>query len=570
MSDTAEQTVAKLQAKLAAINDQNRDQKARAQGLYNLAESCAQGHKFVTIGELRTHYEGAGEKGGKQASDRSVAVQAKFKESSFLVFRTAEPQEVKAGMYKLSDLVTVTGSDAGRSANQEHRFACMCTIRKQQISANVMFPDIYDLYSQSDKPTDLENPNVEEMIRHANIDSGGVDRALRMANVRSMDNFLGYVRLQMEFGATDPRLLVTTLHETRRATVRVKGEGESAMSQQEVFEQKFKEALKPGGGPTEQIDRPGMIGRFLDFVKGKQEVVDGDLMEPTQPITFADLYPLLRFELTRVVSTAVRQYTAEDMYDNPEQRDKLQLDIQRHMSESLKKYGLALTRVSALQFVSEGYQEKLDAAAELALRRQLLDLQRNAAEARADQLKIEAQVQEAEIARDQSVGVRRAQAATAINDERLTGKLSMDARQADADRRKRIADAQAEADAFKAGFEVYTMVNDYKAKQLADQRRQLAELPADKLLPILMAENPALQQAFVAAQQAKSGDERFAAEVRIRNEMSAMHREHGGNLQALMLEAAKQVGHVTGKLLEGKREPGSQVDVKLIEPDGRR
>ncbi|HWE01600.1 MAG TPA: hypothetical protein VG326_04255 [Tepidisphaeraceae bacterium] len=538
-------------------------QAERAQGLFNEAVDCAEGLTRVSVGKLHTHYYGS--------DDRNVPVQAKFKERSFLISaHLAEPQELKAGLYKLSELVAVTSS--GRAApDRQHRFACMCTIPNQQIATTLLFPDISALYANSTMPTDLQN--FRELRKSdVKLKVSGVERALRTTDIRSNDNFLGWVRLQIEFSPKDPRLLVAALQEARRVDGSIGGE---AKTQQEVFEDRFRGKIdESGGSATFTTSRPGMIGWFLDHVKGKQEFVDGKLMEPTQTITFADLYPLLRFELMRVVSTAVRQCSAEGMYNDEKVQVDLQRDIQNRMGVTLQKYGLEMTRVSAFQFVSEAFQEKLELAEEVEKSRGLKELMSGKVDIDIEALEIRDKFLKAKIQSDHVLKIAELKNESVVEDQKLTGEISRQQQKDAAERKKKLLDTDvdlqnrsAELEFAKKNFEMYRLVNDYKAEKDHQRREQLAALPADKLLPMLMLENPALQEAFIAAKRAESTSDRVDAERRIRDEMMALNREHGGNLHELMVEAAKQIGHVTGKLLENKERPKEMRIVEIEQKD---
>jgi hypothetical protein len=631
MSQTNEETQTQNAAPQPQLTENEQKERAALQGLLNEAVNYAARHSALTIGRLETHYEGVAEE--------KVPIQAKFKESSFLVMRDGPAKELRAGTHKVGELVTVAGVDHGKQSDRQHRFACICSIPKASFTAPVMFPDLFDIFAQADIPLDLSTTDYKKLIeqakvKRADIFFSSIARAEQLASMRSSDNYQGSVRLQLEFRVVDAALFVQALQDSRADTVG---------SQQEQFEQTFADRLagksgQPGAepptpeppsppappaggvlaggllgatigkiaqavrgsdevqsGPTVKVSRGGPFGFVLDALKGKREGINAKLLEPKQPITFAHLYQMLRFELTRVVANGVRQYTVEDLYDNPERKEHLQRDIQQSLNgATLSRIGLELTRVVALQFVSEAYQRRVNAKQALSENQDRLEALRQDAGLLKDFSNIETDRDKALNANKRLLELDGIKGAAEIEDVRQDADMLLKAkREAAAREQERLAKSAARerdrldqeaalaaqrgeltfaAEAFehfknakRFEHEMESLRRREQAELQAASRRELAAIDVEKLLPILMAENPALQQAFVAAKNAENANDRFAAERQIRDEMTAMHQTHGANLQALMLEAAKQVGHVTGKMVEGKKEQRDALVVTRVD-----
>jgi hypothetical protein len=143
MSQTNEETQTQNAAPQPQLTENEQKERAALQGLLNEAVNYAARHSALTIGRLETHYEGVAEE--------KVPIQAKFKESSFLVMRDGPAKELRAGTHKVGELVTVAGVDHGKQSDRQHRFACICSIPKASFTAPVMFPDLFDIFAQADR-----------------------------------------------------------------------------------------------------------------------------------------------------------------------------------------------------------------------------------------------------------------------------------------------------------------------------------------------------------------------------------------------------------------------------------
>ena len=553
------------------------------QAIYNAALAIAQQQSKLPIGKVQTRYFGKDEAGAAVAAPagdgRELPVRLQPTHKSFLLTaHDPTPVPISAGEYRLTELVY---SETGRrDKTDQHRFACTCSLASRPISTTVSFPDLQHLFEYANVPQG--SASLDQLDRMApdkfsqSFTPDTVMRALNAAGIRSQDNFLGRVTVQLVLEVVDPQRLVATLQETQRTAGKGGGAGQGSLS--EVQARKFQQTatadnVMVGGRRRKLFER--MLG-----LKDEAALVNSELLEPTETITFADLYPHVRFEMMRVIAMVIGTTRADDLYTNPNAQRDLEDEIKRQMSQTLEAQGLALSRVSALQFLSDRFESKLKLEEEVAFEDNVAGLKRRAMENARDLAEAEldhtgsfdrARLEQERLTDAQKSRLLDQQQAADVQRRQLAEEADRDRRVRDAsadvqiDRERRSLDHEErlrELEYARVGLELHRERRRIDADIAADRARLLAEMPPDRLLLILIDQNPSLQQAFIAAKQAEGHQERAEAEKMIVAEITRLEGEHRGDTQQLLVEAIKQIGPVTGHLIDAQR--GNRRDARPV------
>jgi len=539
------------------LNENQLEEKAESQKIINEATLIAQQQAKTILAKIQTQYLG-GEK-----ENQPVRVQ-QMQRAFLYTAHESQPKMLRAGQHQISTLVVSEKDNIHSDKARLHEFACVCTVSDRPIRTSIILPDANYLRQYGEFPEGVSEQNS------ALVDLSGVQRAISGVGIRTSDNYLGTVRMQLELTPGDPSKLIEELKNAQ-------DDRNPNASKLEAYEQEFKKQIDRKDKTGEQVkvtaSRGGTIGKILDFMGGKKSLIDGRLLEPVKKVSFADLYPQLRFELMRVVATAVRNYAAEDLYDRLETRTNVEQDIKEHMGQTLDFFGLELTRVSAFEFHSLNYEKKLNIREKVSLERDLNEEKQSYYDGQKqsrrldsddtkDQMAVQGEIDRAKIEQNILNDAEQQK----LLDQQHQARLAQEGLTHQAKEQKRLESAQTDSKIMREeiatqreALELYREKLAIKAHFEQERVKMLSDIPADKLLPIIADRNPALKQALIAAQQADSAEARIEAERRLAQEISSIQSINQQNQWELMKVAAEQIGHVTGKLVSPSQSEPKQL-----------
>jgi hypothetical protein len=502
-------------------------QQANRFGLKRRAEQTREAHAAITLARFEV-LSAEGTDAG-QRPPRRVRVQ-RGERTVLLSPTTAQPRELSPGVYTVANLF-VPGRDS--TSAEQHQLAICCTVSELPVTATFVLPDHLSLEELEETPDERE--------------------ALKSLSVRTSNGILGAVRVQISLRVQSPRRLIHSLgtdHLDRHLPE----------TEQKVLDQR--PHLEPGRGIVGATVHAGMalLSRLL-LRKGPPEPLEPELWTRARSLTIADVYPRIRHELLSVIRATVHQETAASLYDTVEVRERVQQDIQRYLAETLDDFGLAVDRVSAFQFFSPDYEELLENRGKLAIAaEELVDVRTHVA----------VQDEYREINKGKAIKDAAAEGEVKrhldehkdADEDRRRGRegkqraFDRDQREADEGQEVRSMLARGQA-ALQLAGQLQQMNLEAQEKQRdAEHRRKLEVLrlmagrPPEEQLVLALSYDSQLQHAFVAAQQARSEQEKLAMAQRFQDQLVAVYGQQSGQVNTLLLEAARQLGAVAVKRVE--------------------
>jgi hypothetical protein len=458
-----------------------------------------------------------------------------------------EPESLGPGAYKVATILA-RKEDAGKrgasAGSVAQEFLCVCTVEPEQVySATFVLPD---------------RNHVRESLSDEKVTVADMETALRSAGLRTADDLLGWVTVQMELRIVSaPKLL-----------------GAFGADHLERPADRPPEAPPAGKKDLENIDvsespgesRWGQFWSWLGWLTPSP-----NLHVELKDFTLADLYPRIRPELVRVIAASIRNLSAEELRGAGavDVRERVERDIQRDMNQTLQQLGIQITRVCAFDFRCSDYEQYRDALGQASLEQKMVEAvarEVEAQKARNDILKSlnEQQItHEGELARvelleqaktnleedrmnaDRAARLRAEQAKQAEHELRLeeAKAQAVRARQLDDLRQIKAIEEQSAAAQHSREMEVFRLVMD---------------LPMDKAQFLLAAKYRHLVDAIKSRNQ-----EQMAQQLL---QMSTTDKEQ---LQKLLIEFIKQTGHVAGKLLDANSGVKEEVvTVRQLPADG--
>ena len=454
-----------------------------------------------------------------------------------------EPRVLEPGRYSVANLL-INNRDTAESQS----WVCVCTVDDLPKMATFVLPDESSL-----------------------VDNADMGSALVSLALRTSDNLRGGVRLQMSLACEDPVKLLRTFGDDHLGGIRHGEEGE----QKPTFRVDEHVRRTP---PAEEKPRFLSWRWVRNLFGGGEPPKPGEEREyavQVRSFTVADLYPRIRLELAGVIRASIRNITAQELYDTVDVRNRVQEDIQRDMAATLETFGMKIDRVSAFQFLSPEYERLLEGRGKIAIDKQRLTDRREEVAIQLKNREFEEELVKDNLTRTGTLDRHKATEGGKTEQHEATeeGKTrdvqdqvkaqdairrrGMEVAEKDHARAQQLLDERQaqllQMEKAQAALDLHNQMREDEHRRALEQIKVYAELPVDKLLQVAMIQHPHLVQAFVAAQQAQGFHEQIKLHDEFRRQLEALFGKNSEQTHKLLIEAAKQLGHVFGKRLQGKK-----------------
>lgn len=505
---------------------------------------------------------------------------------TFVVSQMHRMVVLQPGQYDASQLALGGLVKASVGATAETRPVFLCTVSQRPIVTTFFLPDYDALMGESgDTPVPGQG-------------KWDVEGAIQQLSLRTADNLMGGASAQMVLRCTNPAQLLDMFINRKLSELSVEERGRlGLLSEEQQASLTDDQRLAWGIPKTKPKQRyEGLFGKYIGLpVKAFWQTVFGGAAESSLfpqavKISMLDFYRQIRMEFAAAITEAIRNDTAEQLYNTVELRERIGDDIQRVMSQSFEMYGLKIERVSAFRFICPKYEEVLKRRGDIALDREQLadrkkemdighEQRRMAVEEARDVSTVETELQ-TQLASDEALLERhklkearetehdrdllraeQLQRQLALDAEAHRAKLEMEEQQHELEMRKerRRLELQAEKMRMALGFQQQALEMQNQQQNVLLERRikmleQYARLPKESILTIALAENPQLAAAYAASVQAQSQQEQLQMQEKFRTELSQAYAGNNAQFSRLLQEAVKQWGqYQAAKVLEKGR-----------------
>lgn len=460
-------------------------------------------------------------------------------EWTVLLIDGKEPRQLSPGRYDASQ-------DPGfRAMLAEGRGLAMmvCRVRRNVASFPIVVPDAKRL-REGDRKTELT-----------------ADATNLVDAIVTVDGFHGGIELLLSLHVRDPILLLTSL-------ALVKDEVQAAQEQMQAVAQK--------------ADKRGFFERLRRALPGSISTTTKAMT--TEEVTAQHFYDSIRGEVLLALRGCIGNERAEDLMLSDGVRSRVAENLNRVMSVTLERFGLGIDRVPSFDFVCPRFQTVQTEMAEEQLARKRLEIDKARAQTEAEQLRLareksilavdtNSRIRQAEITSTATTkemadkaAAEDAARARAMEDERLKFKRDQSA----ADQRQEIelkSLAERTSDENQR-LKIKALREEWDAQQTSEHQRRLetvkllTTVPAEMRMEVLLALNPGLQNAYIAAKQAEGAHQQIALQERFRGEMTTVLGADRMLINNLMQEGIKQIGTVlTAKAGASQDAPADRVVV---------
>ena len=126
----------------------------------------------------------------------------------------------------------------------------------------------------------------------------------------------------------------------------------------------------------------------LRFDRSRADDFLGNLMKDRRKVEAKEVVAMLYEESLSAVRDLCQQSTIEDLVKDPDRRERFEEAIARALKDPLKRYGLELVRVGAVEFVGAAYEEIRAKYGELEKARRLVEFEKKQLELLSDEEKM--------------------------------------------------------------------------------------------------------------------------------------------------------------------------------------
>lgn len=512
---------------------------------------------------------------------------------TFVVSQMQRMVVLQPGQYDASQLALGGAVKPSLGAATETRPVFLCTVSQRPIVTTFFLPD-YD--ALKDESGDIPVPGEGKW---------DVEGAVRQLSLRTADNLLGGASAQVVLRCTNPAQLLDMFIHRKLSEFSVEERGRLGLLSDEEQAHLPDEQRTAWGIPKKKPPQrqEGLFGKYIGLpIKALWQTVFGYIPESSQfpqtvSISMLDFYRQIRMEFAAAIIEAIRNDTADQLYNTVELRERIADDIQRVMSQSFEMYGLKIERVSAFRFICPQYEEVLKRRGDIALDREQLtdrkkemevgrEQRRMAVEEARDVSAVETEMQ-TQLASDEALLERhklkearetehdrdllraeQLQRQLALDAETHRARLEMEEQQHELEMRKerRRLELQAEKMRMALGFQQQALEMQNQQQDVLLERRmkmleQYARLPKESILTIALAENPQLAAAYAASVQAQSQQEQLQMQEKFRTELSQAYAGNNAQFSRLLQEAVKQWGQYQAAKVQEKGRAQQVINV---------
>jgi hypothetical protein len=378
--------------------------------------------------------------------------------------------------------------------------------------------------------------------------------ALSSQNLRTSDDLLGGVEVQLRLQCEDPVRLEVNLI---------------------MSHERFRDHEQKAWSTLQKHERSWLLGRFFANKGLRREV------ERAGGLAFdfkiADLFGRLRNEFEMAVRAAIRNETAQALYDTTEVRDRVKEDIARAMAHSLDLYGISIDQVVAFQFNCPEYERlRFRRGQTVADRVAVDDLQEQVGIAKkrrgiaAGDLRDAASTEEDLKQHEISETAKTDEARDMAGLEAQRRSTERDAELRDHERTQLEADEQLnihieeektrrrqqlQQDKIRGLLELQNQQQDAALRRQVEWARTVAELglTGDSVLAIMLQSNPQLGPVLVEMKRAAGLQEMLTMRAQFEERLVQVLGQDRRQIGRLMDEAVKQFGNVMAKRAEATR-----------------
>jgi len=372
----------------------------------------------------------------------------------------------------------------------------------------------------------------------------------------TVDGFHGGIELLLSLHVRDPILLLNSL---------------ALMNDQvQIAHEKMQDV-------AQKADKRGFFERLRRALPGSISTTTraADAVE----VTAQHFYDSIRGEVLLALRGCIGNERAEDLMLSDGVRSRVAENLNRVMNETLQRFGLGIDRVPSFDFVCPRFQTVQTEMAEEQLARKRLEIDKARAQIEAEQLRIAKEksvlavgtneeikqheikttattkeladkaaaenATRARLMKEEQLKFEREQAAAAERQRIELG--SLDQRTRDEDQRLKIRALREEWDAQQKS----------EHERRLETVKLLTTVPPEMRMEVLLALNPGLQNAYIAAKQAEGAQQQIVLQERFRGEMTSVLGADRMLINNLMQEGIKQIGTVITAKVSGQKNSGS-------------
>lgn len=271
---------------------------------------------------------------------------------------------------------------------QEKSSVLVCDVATGTLPFTITLPDHAGFY-----PPGTKNPRQsrnDPYLRRLQLIKQEEDQDHRLQNIESLANDLSRVfdearlktkegictgvRVQLDVKISDPKKLIDTY----------------CRSYSRQLEKKYKDLdRRLGRTPV----NPGLAQKLwfpMNFISRICFGARQDNGVPLQPVTLSMVYRRIRLEVADALRDAIRQQEAKVLIENPAHvREAVETALNEHVEQSLRLYGLTVSRVLSVECVSPEYNRMIIDRGRLTMREEKVKDAAKKSEIEAKELEIE-------------------------------------------------------------------------------------------------------------------------------------------------------------------------------------
>lgn len=430
-------------------------------------------------------------------------------------------------------------------------WCCFCWVKEQTMTPIFYLPDTLSIQEMS-------------TVGSEGLPVGAVKDALKSLSIVSSDDFFGGVSIQAS--------LVCVNHERV-----MEGAIHSLL-------EKVGAVMNDTAKVEKQLEQSALASRTL-FEKTRDWVFSlvgkkprGDVQLETFNFNLWHLYQSIHLEVKDAVRNAVRGISAKQLYEDAEERKKVEKSIEKFLGATLSHYGFRLDRIASFRFYCPDYENQRAVDGQIAMERQRLDARKKQQEINEADSDLERAARKREIER--LAQLERLTLEEKISTEEVANRAKLQETNAEIQRReaeeasrRAATDAESrqklalEFETKKADVEIQkekmeNWTKHYREKKEIDNKSLLEAANALKGIDIRLAqllalrENPELASMWVQAQKAQAFENQVTMLRDVQKQVIDVYGEKGKELKDLMEAVINGLARSGRQLPNDDRSPG--------------